>query len=118
MEVGTPSYRAAQWIINEDPMRLTPADENLFQRFMLAFLWFHTTNNGDTKWRSCNPPENNEDDRCVFEVFSRTPLDEIYFVPLEDQVRWLSGENECSWVGVECAGGPTVLGVKLCKSTP
>jgi len=115
LEAGTPHYSAAQWIMKDDPMKLSPSAPNLLQRFMMAFLWFHTTKNGEEKWRSCNPPEEDEDNTCVFDQFTIAGDDTEYYEPLEGRVRWLSGEDECFWVGVQCEGSPTVLGFSLCK---
>jgi len=115
LEEGTPHNLAAQWIMNEDPRQLEPTDADLLQRYILAFFYFHTTENGENKWRSCNPPdpEAGEDDTCEFLEFTRLQDDSIQFVPRQNRIRWLSGEEECRWQGVECAGGDEVLGFRL-----
>ena len=115
MEPGTPHYSAAQWIMNEDPMQMGSNNPNLLQRYMMAFLWFHTTDNGATKWRSCNPPKKNESDTCEYLEFNRLANDTIVYVPRSGGVRWLSGQAECDWVNVECAGGSVVLGISICE---
>ncbi len=115
-EQGTPHYSAANWIIYDDPMKLEETHPNLLQRYMMAFLYFHTTENGTKEWRSCNPPKDGEDDTCEFMEFVRMQDDSIAYVPRSGLTRWLSGLDECSWVGVECAGGPAILGFRLCKS--
>jgi len=115
LEPGTPHYSAARWIMNEDPMKLSPHAPNLFQRFMMAFLWFHTTDNGKTEWRSCNPPREGESNKSVFEDLKISKDDSFYYDFSEDTDRWLSGEDECSWAGIECAGTPHVLGFRLRK---
>jgi hypothetical protein len=114
-EIGTPQYSAAEWIMNEDPLKLEADDTGLFQRYMMAFLYFHTTKNGKEKWRSCNPPQEGEDDTCTFLQFDRASNDTEIYVPKEGKIRWLSGQGVCSWEGVLCAGGASVLGVFLCK---
>lgn len=112
---GTPHNRAAQWIMNEDPRQLEPDDPDLLQRFILAFFYFHTTNNGQNKWRSCNrpDPEAGEDDTCEYLEFTRLRDDSVEYVPRKNRIRWLSGEKECRWQGVQCAGGEAVLGFQL-----
>ena len=115
---GTALRRAMDWIMNEDPMMLRPNDPRLVQRYMMAFLYFHSTNNGESEWRSCNPPKEGEDDFCVFEEFGRDPdpyNDTIVYTPKPDRIRWLSGQDVCKWEGVICAGGSEVQGVSLCK---
>jgi hypothetical protein len=117
LDKKTPQYRATQWMIDEDPMKLEPADTNFLQRYMMAFIWFHTTDNGQSEWRSCNPPKDGEDNTCVFEVRNVMTNNTEYYSPQNNKVRWLSGESECTWVGVQCEGGPTVLGFELSKSS-
>lgn len=109
-EPGTPHYSATQWIINDDPKELAPDDPNFLQRFMMAFLWFHTTENGTSEWFSCNPPKPDEDSNCVFQ-------DALALVPPSDGIRWLSGEDECTWAGVQCQSGPSILGFSLREFT-
>ena len=134
-EVGTPHYSAANWIINEDQQQLTLHSENLLQRYLLALLYFHTTNNGQDSWLSCNPPgelgrnENGDpiDDtveedpnKCVH--FEATPkqsrpgnFDCYEILERDIQTRWLSNTFECDWNGVICQGGEVVLGIHLRK---
>ena len=59
-EAGSPYDRAAKWIMFEDPRRLQPDADNLIQRYQLVLFYFLTTNNGRTRWKSCNPPLENE----------------------------------------------------------
>jgi hypothetical protein len=112
---GTPHYSAANWIISEDPMPMSATDSNRLQRFMMAFLYFHTTDNGKAPWLSCNPPKKGEDDTCVALEFTRQPDDSITYVPRSGGTRWLSGQDECNWNGVECGGGPSILAFHLSK---
>ncbi|CAJ1962611.1 unnamed protein product [Cylindrotheca closterium] len=65
-EEGTPHHMAAQWVLYEDPYSQDilkdlsnvsgSLDVQFLQRYVLAFLWFHSTNIGKDPWRSCNPP--------------------------------------------------------------
>ena len=45
----TPHSSAADWILHND--------QRLIQRYALAVFYFHSTRNGSSPWRSCNPPE-------------------------------------------------------------
>jgi hypothetical protein len=112
-EEGTPQFRAAEWIMNEDPKQLEPSSQRLLQRYLMAFLYFHTSNQGE--WLSCNPPKDGEDDTCIFLEFARDGNDAISFTPKPGKTRWLSGQEECDWEGVECASGAVVLGFTLCE---
>ena len=129
-EAGTPHSLAARWIMFDDPKNLAPDAENLLQRYLLAFLYFHTTRNGQDVWRSCNPPGiqgsdgngnvyddiiEGEPDKCILYEFVRLPNDDIAYEPLYDRVRWMSNTDECEWEGVKCQGGTEVLGVEFCK---
>ena len=113
---GTPQYLAVQWMMNEDPMRMEPSDDWFFQRFMMVFLWYQTTDNGQKPWRSCNPPEGDAPDKelCTLYEFTRNPDDSISYDPKQRKIRWLSGQGVCKWEGVECGGGSKVVGITLC----
>jgi len=108
---GTPLWQAAEWIINDDPMALSPTASNLLQRFLLAFFYFHTSRDGE--WRSCGyvPGE----DTCVFAVFKRDEEDKIFYEDRAGGVRWLSGRDECKWEGVNCFEGFDIISLELCK---
>lgn len=112
-EPGTPHYNAVEWIMNEDPMQLDVTDEGIVDRYMMAFLYFHSSDNGNKPWRSCNPPKEGEDDNCVASVFTRLDNDTITFIPRPGATRWLSGRDVCQWEGIQCQGGTTVLGFEL-----
>lgn len=112
-EPGTPHNNAINWIVNEDPMQMEASDQNLMQRFMMAFLYFHTSDNGNKPWTSCNPPKEGEDDTCVGLQFARQPDDSVEYIPRDGKFRWLSGKEECSWYGVLCEGGNKILGFNL-----
>eukprot|EP00934_Nitzschia_sp_Nitz4_P006436 Nitzschia sp. Nitz4//scaffold311_size21207//8656//11803//NITZ4_008621-RA/size21207-processed-gene-0.54-mRNA-1//1//CDS//3329547383//6426//frame0 len=102
---GTPHYMASEWILNEDPRHLELSDEALLQRFLLAFLYFHSTEMETSEWRSCGRPSSADTDSCTFMELTRNSDDSITYTPRYDRVRWLSGEDECSWNGVECPAG-------------
>lgn len=115
--VGTPEHRAVRWLLEEDTMQLDLLAVNLFQRYLAALAYFETTDNGNRRWRSCNPPRGpDEDANCDFQRFVRTSDDrESYEV--EPGIRWLSGEHECTWVGVLCDDDATIRSIEICKCT-
>lgn len=93
-----PHYRAKEWLINEDPMQLSPQDANLVQRYLLAVIYFKFREKGS--WLSCGAPTEEEpDDFCLFQKL-------INIFPREYRsvasYRWLSGNHECSWAGLFC----------------
>ena len=113
---GSPHYKAAKWILEEDPMQRGVEDRFLLQRYLLAFLYFHSSEK--KPWRSCGKPETIEEgvpSTCVFQEFGRNATDHIIYTPEEGAIPWLSEHDECSWEGVLCEGSDTVLGIELCK---
>jgi Leucine-rich repeat (LRR) protein len=97
-------------------------DENddallLEQRFVLAWLWYHTTKNGEEPWLSCNPPnasssssssllgdeDENNNDTCVFQNHTGVSDDgSQVFYQQDNATRWLSNTHECTWPGIYC----------------
>lgn len=94
----SPHFKAADWIINKDPMALSPEADNLIQRYLLTLFYLSTT---ETKpWLSCNPPVGDETKECNF-----TKLAQVFpEVKYENMTwgRWLSDDHECSWAGILC----------------
>ena len=88
------------------------------QRFLLAWLYFHSTKNGQDPWLSCNPANTTlgEDETCRYlqSAAIEDPLDnsqvELCFSEISSK-RWLSATPECEWPGVECDsnGSNTVI---------
>ncbi len=93
--LNTPHSSAAKWIISEDPLKLKRNNPKLLQRYLLAFLYFHTTGNTVTRWKSCNPPARNQSDTC-------RNIGNKDVRPNTTISRWLSGQDECTWAGVQC----------------
>ena len=64
-------YAALQWMIYDDPHNLAVTAANLLQRFLVVSFYFETTNNGERRWRSCNPPDLSigEDAACTLQKF-------------------------------------------------
>ena len=117
-EDDTPHDRAANWIIFEDPQRLTPVSDNLIQRYLLALFYFMTSENEASPWKSCGRPLDNQDS-CQYERFTRESDDSITFIP-EPATRWLSSQHECEWVGIMCDegdAGSIVVSIDICKFT-
>lgn len=156
-EEGTPHYMAAQWVLYEDSYSQeilnnlstssnASLDVQFLQRYILAFLWFHSTNLGKDPWRSCNPPtfknldindsimvtpsaghlpaqeEAQEEadadlDTCTFLQWNRLENDAVCFGALPGVNRWMSSVDTCEWQGVDCSTGTEVLGLDMCKFT-
>jgi len=151
-EEGTPHHMAAQWVLHEDsysqdilkdlPNVSGSLDVQFLQRYVLAFLWFHSTNLGKDPWRSCNPPtfknmnmndamvtpsaghfSTNEDDAdgdadadgdtCTFLQWNRLENDAVCFGAVPGVNRWMSSADTCQWQGVDCSTGTEVLGLDL-----
>ena len=47
---NTPQNKAFLWIVNDDALQLSVDDNHLFQRYVLALLWFTTTSD-EHSWR-------------------------------------------------------------------
>jgi hypothetical protein len=117
LEYGSPHDRAVSWIMNEDPQHLSASSENLIQRYTLALFYFMTTSNEMEPWKSCSRPQGDENESCTFQKFYRAANDSIAFEP-ENATRWLSGTDECNWVGITCDTsdeGSIVVALEVCK---
>lgn len=112
---GTAHFLASEWIMNEDPLQLDVDSSRLLQRYMLAFLYFHTSELGTKPWLSCGPPGPGDNDTCTFFEFGRLPDDSIAYTAVPGKMRWMSSVDECQWNGVLCATGDTVLGIRIGK---
>jgi hypothetical protein len=118
-EFGTYYKRAADWIMNLDPLQMDPYDPGLLQQYILVLLYMITTDNGARLWKSCNPlkssgKDGGDESDCMFDKLYRTAEDSLAYQQLESK-RWLSGESSCSWAGVLCNSDDTVTGLDLCK---
>lgn len=93
-----PHYRAKEWLINEDPLQLSPNDANLVQRYLLAVIYFKFHAEGE--WLSCDAPTQEEpEDFCLFQKLINIFPKEYRSV---SSYKWLSGNHECSWAGLYC----------------
>jgi len=95
---GSPHNQATDWILHEDPLQLPPDAENLSQRYLLALLYFSTTER--RPWRKCNAAIGDENSECIFEDLIKIEPEYVYVQ--KDSFRWLSERHECEWVGVYC----------------
>jgi hypothetical protein len=106
----SPYSKALEWITFEDPLALTPNDQNFVQRYVAVYFYYATTVEGP--WLSCNPPANPHTDpsTCQFKklggIFPLTYFD----VPWN---RWLSSANECDWAGITCDGNGQIRSMAL-----
>ncbi|CAB9516389.1 Serine Threonine protein kinase [Seminavis robusta] len=100
--------KALGWILNKDPMQLHAEDENLVQRFILVLFYFQTTQS--RPWHDCNPSPETPTKFCYKNPHPNEPL-------LLLGERWLSGNHECQWAGVDCyttdASQMKVIGLDL-----
>jgi len=122
----SPYEKALQWITFDDPFQLTPDNENLGQRYILAYLYFATTESSD--WKSCNPPSplpqgdvsssssyfsSSDNSCCTYsKLISVNTENEGQFVPTLAN-RWLSNLHECSWAQVKCNESDQVIAIEL-----
>ena len=109
---NSPQERAARWILEEDELNLAVDAENLVQRYTMALFYFSTTNNLESRWRSCNPHPT--ESKCEYLRYTRLANDSIAFIP-EESVRWLSNEHECEWAGNMCDDAMITRAIELCK---
>jgi hypothetical protein len=117
MDYGSPHDRAAFWIIHEDPQHLSASSENLIQRYILALFYFVTTSNETEPWKSCGRPQDNDNESCEFLRLNRANNDSLIYIP-ENATRWLSGTDECTWVGISCDTadkGSVIVALEVCK---
>jgi hypothetical protein len=103
--------KASDWIMNVDPLKLLPDSPTLIQRYLLAMFYFASSSNGP--WKSCNPPEEEGDSTCEFKHLAEVEPELTY--GSKESIRWLSGEDECSWAGVFCDENGYVAAIELCE---
>jgi hypothetical protein len=92
--------KTTDWITNIDTYKFeeSTSEGRMLQRYILAYLYFATTQNNKT-WLSCNINEKNEE--CDFaKIVSLNGT-----TPVEGFVKaysWLSSRTECEWGGLSC----------------
>ena len=109
---NSPYKKAVEWIIYEDEFQLTPEDEHFVQRFIMAYFYFATTEDGP--WKSCNPPNVTllHTEQCFFQKLAS--LRPLLYTPEQD-VRWLSSTHECEWAGAQCDRAMQMRSIQLGK---
>jgi hypothetical protein len=107
---STPYYKAFEWIVNTDPMKLSANAENLVQRYLMVYLYYSTTQFGP--WLSCNPPLEGKTEFCLWAQLVSVFPKKHQLVPW---LRWLSSFPECQWAGVFCTEFNQITAFELCK---
>lgn len=88
----SPQFKASEWIMNDDPLRLSSSDRpEIIQRYVLATLYFAT--NG-SEWEKCASPLGN------------TPCDNV-------MKRFLSGAPSCRWMGIICDANSSIESISI-----
>lgn len=105
----SPQGKAANWIMNEDPMMLEPEAPNLIQRYLLAVFYFASTELGP--WLSCNPPADGENSTCIYKELTQVEPGLVYGE--KEWIRWLSDEHECEWAGLFCDENDYIAAIEL-----
>jgi len=107
---STPYLQALDWIIHTDPTEPLPGDSNLLQRFIAAYFYFATS--VDHEWAWCAPPTEYSSNTCTFQENVRYGLDIPKIIVGS---RWLSGTDECTWVGLYCDEEKKIESINLSK---
>lgn len=106
-----PYSKALDWIMHVDPLAITPDNPIFFQRYFLAYFYYATS--VKKPWDACNPPTAGESDTCEYTYWENRLEDRK---KLEEGRRWLSGTDECLWIGVDCDNSFQVRGIEISKS--
>jgi hypothetical protein len=107
--IGSPQERAADWIMNVDPMQLPSDSPNLIQRYLMAVFYFASSELGP--WLSCNPPAEGENSTCIYQELTQIEPGLVY--GQKEWIRWLSEEHECIWAGVFCDENDYIAAIEL-----
>jgi hypothetical protein len=107
-DLTSPYRKALDWITYDDAMAVTPDDSNLYQRFVVAYLYFATS--AKKPWGGPCAPEGGDEGACQYNyIYSPDPLKTVS----HNGIRWLSGDDECTWVGVDCDESFQIRGIDL-----
>jgi hypothetical protein len=107
-DVTSPYRKALDWIMYDDAMAVTPDDSNLYQRFLAVYFYFATS--VKKPWDGPCAPEGGDEGSCQYDyIFTPVPFKTIS----RNGIRWLSGEDECTWVGVDCDESFQIRGIDL-----
>jgi hypothetical protein len=96
--------QALDWIIHEDPLHLTSEADNFIQRYILALVYFQSSQMGP--WNECDP---SGPSLCYPTTW--------WGHDVGVSSAWLSGDHECFWASVGCEGTGNwmVTSISLCK---
>jgi hypothetical protein len=130
-------YKAAEWLISFDPLKLNATSPNLRQRYALATLY--TATGGSLisakagSWKACGavPPETESTStkntsaagvQCIIrdgkvicatqESFETCNYMDRFGVLTEGK-RFMSAATECQWYGVECNDQDSVIKINI-----
>ena len=92
LDEGTAQGKAYRWLVSRDLAQLCPLDDNMYQRYTLAVLYYETDER--QTWTSCYVG----DPGCG-SAGSAFAGSEAY----------LSSASECRWAGVTCSNDVVVL---------
>lgn len=116
----SPSAKALRWITHDDRLSILPNNTHFVQRFLMARLYFETTEEHD--WDGgCTPPEDGIGGPCfinrLVEYDGQALLEfaRIKRYMTEPGVHWLSDAHECEWAGVHCDDLGQVRRLELSK---
>jgi hypothetical protein len=110
-DYGSAYSKALDWIMYADPIATTPDNPNFFQRYLLAYFYYATSEK--KLWDACTPPVEGESDTCEY-IFLEDRLEDRK--TKRNARRWLSGTDECLWAGIDCDNSFQVRGIELSKS--
>ena len=114
-ESTSPYSQALNWVTVKDPMELLPEDPEFLQRYIMAYIYYATSEKHD--WSSCSPPdEDDEEETCIWLDYIQGATDPI-FNQRGGETRWLSSKHVCEWAGVVCDSFQQVHKLQLGKLT-
>jgi hypothetical protein len=80
-----------------DPMAIKPDNPKFMQRYLFTFFYYATS--VKKPWDACAPAMEDESDSCKY-TFIDNHLEDRKST--KNGLRWLSGAEECLWIGVDC----------------
>ena len=109
-DVSSPYKKAMDWITLTDPMAVTPDSSNFLNRFVLAYLYYATSQK--KPWTSDCAPSDSTNENCI-DVFPRNTAEEKYFN--RTATKWFTNTDECEWAGVICDGFHQIRSIEFSK---
>ena len=134
-DTSSPQYKAADWLIALDFLKLGANDPNLQQRFALATFYMATggglaTKNGWTRCSAVPPPAENDNSQAASNIqcvvhngnvicAERGNFETCSFTDdtgtMSEGNRFLSAVNECEWFGITCDTSGVVTRIDIGK---